>query len=57
MQLILPSEFAGQAATRVFCVGRVIRIVASDSVNQSHIVAATIVRYRLVRGSNSKRHL
>jgi hypothetical protein len=50
MHLIIPSEIQGRAATRVFCVGHVTRIVESISDSQPRAIAATIARYRLVRG-------
>jgi PilZ domain len=50
MHLIIPSEIQGHAPTRVLCVGHVIRIVDRDGDSQPRIIAATIARYRLVRG-------
>jgi PilZ domain len=52
MHLIIPSEIQGRAATRVFCVGHVTRIIESPD-SQPRAIAATIVRYRLVRGDEN----
>jgi len=48
MQLIFPSELVGHAATRLFSVGRVARIVEPDRFIRPHAVAATIVQHRFM---------
>jgi hypothetical protein len=50
MHLIIPSSIQGHVATRVLCVGHVMRIVEPLSDEQPRAVAATILRYRLMRG-------
>ena len=48
MQLIFASAIVGHAATRLFCVGRVARIVEPDRFIRPHAVAATIVQHRFM---------
>ena len=47
MNLIIPSEIARYPATRLFCVGRVNRIVEPDPFIRSLAFAASIVQHRL----------
>ena len=49
MELTIPSEVQGGVVTRIFCAGRVARIVESASAGQPRTIAATIARYRLRR--------
>jgi hypothetical protein len=49
MELTIPSEVPGGVVTRIFCSGRVARIVDPGSADQPRIIAATISRYRLRR--------
>jgi hypothetical protein len=53
MRLIMPPKAASQSATCVLCTGRVTRIVEPGIDGHPHAVAATIIRYRLVRGDRS----
>jgi len=48
MELIIPSDLV-EGGTRVFCVGRVSRIVEPPSLAKHRVIAATIARYRLLR--------
>jgi hypothetical protein len=50
MRLIIPSNVDGRPATRVLCTGRVARITPPSGSDQPRTVAATIGRYRLLRG-------
>ena len=49
MELTIPSDLPGGVATRIFCSGRVARIVDAGIVDWPRIVAATIAKYRLGR--------
>jgi hypothetical protein len=55
MRLIIPSNVAGQPSTRVLCSGRVARIAPPAADDQPRTVAATIRRYRLLRGDEIDR--
>ena len=48
MDLIIHSDLV-EGGTRVFCVGRVSRIVEPLSLATPRVVAATIARYRMLR--------
>jgi hypothetical protein len=52
MELIIPTELLGGAATRVLCLGRVIRIVEACAVDKPRVIAATISKYRLLRSAD-----
>jgi len=49
MELTIPSEVPGGKVTRILCSGSVARIVDPGANDQPRIVAATIVKYRLLR--------
>ncbi len=55
MRLIIPSNVAGQPSTLILCSGRIARITAPAADDQPRIVAATIRRYRLLRGDEIDR--
>src|SRR4051794_36771103 len=46
MELTIPSGVDGGVVTRIFCSGRVARIVDMGRVGAPRIIAATIARYR-----------
>jgi hypothetical protein len=52
MRLIIPSKNAGQPATCVLCTGRIARVVPPATSDEPCTVAATIKRYRLLRGES-----
>jgi hypothetical protein len=49
MELVIPTNLLGGAATRVVCTGRVTRIIESHIVDKPRVIAATISKYRLLR--------
>jgi hypothetical protein len=49
MELTIPAEVPGGTVTRIFCSGRVARIVDPGVGDKPRIIAATIARYRLRR--------
>jgi len=49
MELTIPSEYPGSTVTRIFCSGRVARIVDPGSIDKPRVIAATIAKYRLLR--------
>jgi PilZ domain-containing protein len=49
MNLIMPPQVVGPAATRVVCYGRVVRTMQSPTPDVPPALAATIAEYRLVR--------
>ena len=49
MELTIPSEVPGGAVTRISCSGRVARIV-DPGIEKPRVIAATIAKYRLLRG-------
>ena len=55
MNLIMPPQIVGSAATRVVCFGRVVRTVPPPTPDARAAVAATIAGYRLVRGDRGER--
>jgi hypothetical protein len=48
MELVIPTDVLGGAATRVVCTGRVTRIIESRIVDKPRVIAATISKYRLL---------
>jgi len=55
MNLIMPPQIVGSAATRVVCFGRVVRTVPpTPDARAAVAVAATIAGYRLVRGDRGE---
>jgi hypothetical protein len=53
MNLIMPREIVGASATRVVCMGKIVRIVEATPPEMSPALAATIVRYRLERSDRA----
>ena len=49
MTLVLPVQVAGDATGRVFCQGRIARVVGGDAPALSLTMAATIASYRFLR--------
>jgi hypothetical protein len=52
MELIIPTDLLGGAATRVVCTGRVTRIIESHFIDKPRVIAATISKYRLLRSED-----
>lgn len=52
MNLIMPPQIVGPAETRVVCSGRVVRTVPPATPDARPALAATIAKYRLVRGDH-----
>ena len=50
MNLVMPQEIVGAEAARVECHGRVVRTLPPRTADERPGAAATIARYRIVRG-------